>query len=331
MKCTRISTNIGITFAIVLALGMPAAVDAQEAPRPRAATPSASNVQVGLDAFGGAGITWPAASDSFDAVGLGKTAIEFGGGARVTGLWRYLFAQVTAYRWSDTGERAFVDSTGTRFPLGIPLRVEATYVDGTIGWKVPTLTDTGRIRMWSYAGAGIGATKYSEESPFAGDDDDLDTTAVSYHMLAGVEVPIVSWLAVAVDARYRFVPGVLGEGGVSGVNEQDLLGGFQTSVGLRVGFGGPTPRIRTPAPAPPAERTGPPPALPRRADLEAGVITAAAPVFLLPDAQRTPLRTLPAGTSVRILQETPEWVRIEFTDQFGVRVGYVQRKFVRRP
>ena len=324
-------THVAITFAIVLALGVPAPIDAQEAPRPAAAA-TGSGVRIGLDAFGGAGITWPAAGDSFDAAGLGKSATEFGGGARVTGLWRYLFAQVTAYRWSDTGERVFVDSTGTRFPLGIPLHVEATYVDGSIGWKVPTVTRTGRISMWSYVGAGVGATKYSEESPFGEGDDDLDTTAVSYHLLAGVEVPIVSWLGVAVDARYRFVPGVLGEGGVSGVNEQDLLGGFQTSVGLRVGFGGPAPRVRAPVSPAPAERTALPPALPpRKIDLEAGVITDAAPVFLYPDAQRTPLRTLPAGTSVRILEETSEWVRIEFSDSFGNRIGYVQRKFVRRP
>ena len=35
------------------------------------------------------------------------------------------------------------------------------------------------------------------------------------------------------------------------------------------------------------------------------------------------------GTAVRILEETKEWFRIQFTDpQFGPRVGYVLRKFV---
>lgn len=331
MTCRSMSVRIAIRLAMFFALAVPSNLDAQEAQRKP--VPSApGDVQIGIDAFGGAGITWPAASDSFEAVGLGKTATEFGGGARVTGLWRYLFAQVTAYRWSDTGERVFVDSTGTRFPLGIPLHVEATYVDGSIGWKAPTVSPTGRIRMWSYVGAGVGATRYSEESPFAGEDDDLDETGVSYHVLAGVEVPIVNWLAVAMDARYRFVPGVLGEGGVSGVNEQDLLGGFQASAGLRVGFGGPAVRVRRPPAPPPAERSTLPPVLPqKRIDLESGVIIETAPVFLYPDTQRTPLRTLPAGTSVRILEETPEWMRIEFTDSFGNRVGYVQRKFVRRP
>jgi len=331
MQLTCIPNRIGITVAVLLAVAAPATSRAQEAPRP-APTTTPGDVQIGVDVFGGAGITWPAAGDSFEAVELGRSATEFGGGARVTGLWRYLFAQATAYRWSDTGERVFVDSAGNSFPLGIPLEVKATYVDASVGWKVPTVTQSGRIRMWSYVGGGMGATMYSEESPFAEEDDDLDKTAVSYHVLAGVEVPIVRWLGIALDARYRFVPGVLGEGGVSVVNEQDLLGGFQTSVGLRVGFGGPAPVVRRPAPAPPSEKTGLPPALPpSKIDLESGVITEAAPVFLYPDAKRTPLRTLAAGTTVRILEETPDWVRIEFVDNFGARIGYVQRKFVRRP
>ena len=59
------------------------------------------------------------------------------------------------------------------------------------------------------------------------------------------------------------------------------------------------------------------------------MITASAPVFLLPDATMTPLRTLTAGTSIRILEEKGDWIRIEFRDnQYGARVGYVQRKFV---
>jgi hypothetical protein len=317
----------------VVAISLPPTSDArQEAPGP-APRPAPSAVRIGVDAFGGAGITWPAASDSFEAAGLGKRATEFGGGARVTGLWRHLFVQTTAYRWSDTGERVFVDSTGTRFPLGIPLDVKATFVDASVGWKVPSVNAAGRVNVWSYVAAGMGVTTYSENSPFGEPDDDLDTTSPSYHLLAGFEVPLVNRLAVAFDARYRFVPNVLGEGGVSGANEEDFLGGFQTSIGLRFGFGdGAAPRRTRPAPPVPADRTDLPPAMPaRKIDLEAGVITEAAPVFLYPDAQRTPLKTLTAGTPVRILEETPEWVRIEFTDHFGARIGFVQRKFVRRP
>jgi hypothetical protein len=285
---------------------------------------------IGFDAFGGAGITWPAAADSVEAAGLDSQSVEVGGGARVTGLWRQLFAQVAFHRWSDSGERVFVDSTGARFSLGIPLAVKGTYLDISAGWKAPMVTSTGRTALWSYVAAGAGVASYSEESPFAEAGEDIDTQSVSYHVLGGVEVPIVRWLAAAFDLRYRFVPDVLGEDGVSGALGEDVLGGVQASAGLRVGFGvGSRPRRAVPAPpSPPAERrpTEPPPAQPA---VEAATIIEAAPVFLRPDAQRVPLRTLTRGTAVRVLEEAGDWVRIEFSDpQFGSRIGYVQRKFV---
>ena len=62
-----------------------------------------------------------------------------------------------------------------------------------------------------------------------------------------------------------------------------------------------------------------------------GVVIEAAPIYLLPDARRTPLRTLAPGIVVRILEETGDWFKVEFRDQqFGPRVGYVQRRHVER-
>ena len=59
------------------------------------------------------------------------------------------------------------------------------------------------------------------------------------------------------------------------------------------------------------------------------VTAAAAPVFVLPDAERTPLRTLPPGTRLRVLREQGEWLRVEFDDPWwGPRVGYIEKKFV---
>jgi hypothetical protein len=56
---------------------------------------------------------------------------------------------------------------------------------------------------------------------------------------------------------------------------------------------------------------------------------AAAPVYIRPEETRTPLRTLPQGTSVQVLEERGDWLRIEFQDpQWGRRVGYVLRKNV---
>ena len=225
------------TGLLTAMLGFPALLHAQVSPPPPAPAPRSD--RVGLDLFGGASVSFPAAQDSFEAVGLKTTAFEFGGGVRVTGLWRRLFLQVAANHWSDGGERAFVASDGTVFPLGILLDVKATFVDATIGVKDVVRSSSGRISYLHYFGAGAGAVRYRESSAFAEPGDDLDITEPSYHVLAGAEVPIAGPLAVAVDGRYRYIPNVLGDGGASSVLDEDSLGGFQLSVALRLGLGGP--------------------------------------------------------------------------------------------
>ena len=324
---TRILSSAGLLVAV---LGMPVLVQAQDAPQRRPVPSQPGGTRLGLDLFGGAGFSWPAAKDSFDAVDLSSRALDVGGGARVTGLWRTLFVQVAMTQWSDSGERACVADDGTTFPLGIPLELKARFFDATVGVKHPLRTSAGRLSMLTYVGAGAGVVRYEETSPFAEPGDDLDTSEPSYHVLLGIEVPIAGLLAATVDGRYRYIPGLLGDGGASGVLEEDSLGGFQTSVGVRLGFG----RPRSFAPPPP--RTGPtadaapqlPPA-PSPDRLPGGIIAEAAPVFALPDSTRTPLRTLDAGTIVRIVEQKGEWIRVEFNDrQWGRRIGYVHRKFV---
>jgi len=59
------------------------------------------------------------------------------------------------------------------------------------------------------------------------------------------------------------------------------------------------------------------------------VTAASSPVFILPDAERTPLRTLPPGTRLRVLREQGDWLRVEFDDPWwGPRVGYVEKTLV---
>jgi len=63
---------------------------------------------------------------------------------------------------------------------------------------------------------------------------------------------------------------------------------------------------------------------------KAGTVSVAAPVFLVPDEKRVPLRTLPAGTSVLVGPIKGDWVQVTFNDQqFGRRTGWMQRQFVR--
>jgi hypothetical protein len=328
---SRTWTRVLCSTALVgTTLAAPATIEAQEPIRPArpAAAPATS---VGVELFGGAGISWPAAKDSFEAVELSTNAVDFGGGARVTGLWQGLFAQVALSRWSDTGERAFVGSDGTSFPLGIPLEVSASYIDATIGVKSAVRNSTGRITYITYAGAGAGVVRFKESSPFAEAGDDLNTTKPSYHLIGGIEVPIASGIAVAFDGKYRYIPGLLGDDGVSAVLDENFLGGFQVAAGLRLGFGGRPHGVPSRPPTPPVPTpTDPVKTVPPQVLASAGMILQNAPVFLLPDASRTPLRSLPAGTSIRILDQKGDWYQIEFNDaQFGRRVGYVQSKYVR--
>jgi hypothetical protein len=285
---------------------------------------------LGVDLFGGAVASWPSAKDSFKAVGLPSTAVDFEGGARVTGLWSGMFVQFSGARWSDTGERVFIDSDGTRFPLGIPLAVKARFMDGTIGVQAPL--STGRDPYFFFLGGGVGFVRYSESSPFADAGEDLEVTKVSYHALAAVEIPIVRRLAAVVETKYRYVPDLLGDGGASAVFGEDSFGGFNAAVGLRIGFGGrpSVTRPSKPEEATPAQRNPPPKVPGTMTGRPEAVILERAPVYVLPDASRTPLRTLEAGTRIRVLQQQGDWDQIEFPDiQWGPRIGWIQRRFVR--
>jgi opacity protein-like surface antigen len=327
--------TLALTVASTLSLPVGAMAQQEQPPPPPPATPRAATPRapLGVDIFGSAGIGWPAANDSFKALDLNELPLEYGGGVRATNLWRYLFAQVAVNRWSDSGERAFVDSEGTAFPLGIPLDVEATYVDATIGWKWPTMRRDGSVAAWTYAGAGAGVTMYSESSPFAEPGDDIDESKVTYNFVAGGEFPITRQLAITFEGRYRYVPGLLGESGVSEALGEETFGGFGIGGGVRIGFGGGPAPVTRPSTTDPAASPIAPPS-PGTIPVQPSAFTAAyvlneAPVFLLPDRTRTPLRVLAPGTSLRIVEENKEWYRVQFSDpQFGPRIGWIERKFV---
>jgi hypothetical protein len=67
------------------------------------------------------------------------------------------------------------------------------------------------------------------------------------------------------------------------------------------------------------------------ANVDDVVTTVETPVFLLPNPERVPLRRLAPGVRLKVIEDGDDWIRVEFLDgQFGVRVGYVQRRNVRR-
>ena len=61
-------------------------------------------------------------------------------------------------------------------------------------------------------------------------------------------------------------------------------------------------------------------------------VVSSAPIYLLPDSTRSPLRTAAAGTILEVVTDEGAWMQVRFQDpQFGLRVGYVESRFIRRP
>ena len=112
-------------------------------------------------------------------------------------------------------------------------------------------------------------------------------------------------------------------------------GGVQAAVTVTVRFLAKAPAPRVPPRATPPRTPPGTTARPGVPDVTSGpigiaVTTATAPIFLRADATLKPLRQVATGTRLRILDQTSDWVHVEFDDpQYGRRVGYVQKAFVR--
>jgi hypothetical protein len=60
------------------------------------------------------------------------------------------------------------------------------------------------------------------------------------------------------------------------------------------------------------------------------VVMEDAPIYVLPDTTRVPLRVVAVNTLLRVVEDAGEWYRVEFQDpQYGIRTGYIQAKQVR--
>lgn len=69
--------------------------------------------------------------------------------------------------------------------------------------------------------------------------------------------------------------------------------------------------------------------IPASAAGQSAVTSGEAPAFLRPEIA-IPLRVLPNGTVVKVLQESDVWVQVEFNDpQYGRRVGWVEKKLLK--
>lgn len=168
------------------------------------------------------------AQQTFTTVFGGAAYPFFGGGVDLT-FRKGIFVDLTASRFSRTGQRAFVFD-GQVYRLGIPVTAREIPLEVSGGYRF-----AGWHRIRPYVGGGVGAYNYRETSEFSSPGENLDAWHAGYLVVGGGEVRVRSWLAVAVDAQWTYVPGILGKGGISqGFGEGDL-GGIAPRI--RVIFG----------------------------------------------------------------------------------------------
>lgn len=224
--------RLALTLVVSLTLAGTAAAQAKPAPPRR---PPQPQLPMGIAGSLNVGFDFLSAADSLDAVSLDSRQTEIGGSGRITNVWRRLFIEVGGSRWSATGERAFVDEAGVVYPLGIPLDVSSTHIDITAGWRFAAGRSRLAQRFTPYVGGGIGFVSFKESSPFAQAGDDFSERVTSSHVLGGVEYRLAKWISVAGEARYRHVPELIGEGGVSDVLGDDTFSGTSALVRIVVG------------------------------------------------------------------------------------------------
>lgn len=272
-------------------------------------------------------------------------AFEGGIGARV---WRNLLTAVTYSRSEHRRPAAVTGQVPHPFQFGqfrtiegesSPLRNEEQAIHLSALVTVPLgrrleLSISGGPSLFFVKRGFVEQVEFAQEYPY---DTATFTQAVSKESsekaFGGHAAADVMWLIrpdVGVGVLVRFSRGSVDFSTPSGGSLSLDAGGLHAGVAVRLGFGRSVPRGR--GPAPPA----PTPTVPGQVKdfvlEDRGVIIETAPVYLLPDPKRAPLRMLPPGMTVRILQETGDWFRVEFRDQqFGPRVGYVLRKYVERP
>jgi len=182
------------------------------------------------------------AQETFDAAFGATTEPFFGGGLNIT-QDDTAYLELTASRFRKTGELAFYND-GEVFRLGIPMTTTITPFEVTAGYRfhrrqrrLPSSSTRPIVasRFIPYIGAGFGLYRYQQTSEFSTDEENVDTQHVGVIFEGGVEIRLHRYIGVAVDLRYNYVPGILGEGGISQLADENDLGGIAARVKLVVG------------------------------------------------------------------------------------------------
>jgi hypothetical protein len=275
-----------------------------------------------------------------------KTSVAFEGGIGVR-AWRNLLTAVTYSRSQNRRVATVAGQVPHPFQFSQfraiegdspSLRHEEQAIHLSAYWIVPIgrrleVSLSGGPSLFIVRQGFVKQVEFAQDYPY---DTATFTQAVSAEVsekaFGGHAAADVMWLMtpqVRLGVLVRYSRGSVDFATPSGGSVSLDTGGLQAGVGLRLGFGRRGPRPGQPAPRP----AGPVPGEAGKGLVvdDRGVIIDAAPIYLLPDIKRTPLRTLTPGIVVRILEETGDWFRVEFRDpQVGPRVGYVQRRHVAR-
>lgn len=218
--------------AIFAALGILACTGSTPAQTHTASTENKARV-IGFRAFFLATFQDFAAHETFQTA-FGKATLPFFGGGLGVAFRNGIFVDLTASRFSATGQRAFVFG-GQIYRLAIPLTAREIQLEASCGYRFAAWH---RIRP--YAGGGVGSYSYRETSDFSAFDENVNVRHAGYLVVAGAEVRVSSWVAVAVDVQWTHVPGILGTGGRSqgggfGGGPENDLGGIAPRIRVIVG------------------------------------------------------------------------------------------------
>lgn len=215
------------TAALLALLILPAAVPAAAQSRAGASTPPPVAIRPFLLVTG----EQFAARRTFEAVFDSAFQPMWGGGVSLVLSGDY-FVDLSAERFSKTGQRAFLTAT-TAYKLGIPLSVTMTPFEISGGYRFRRLSR----RVIPYVGVGFGSYAYRESSPqpYSVDSENVDTRHAGFLAVGGAELRLHRWVGLAVDARFTRVSGILGQAGLSKAAGENDLGG--TAVRARVLIG----------------------------------------------------------------------------------------------
>jgi hypothetical protein len=296
--------------------------------------------------IGGEDFTWTAGYEVKPAL-----AFDVSAGAQV---WRRLLVGASYSRMADSRPAAITGRVPHPFFFDQPREIsgesgdldhveQAVHV--SLMWVAPAgrhteVTVFGGPSFFTARRDFVQTVEYSEEYPYdeatfsRATAAEASDNAVGFH--AGVDVAWLMTPSAGIGVLARYSRASLSFDTPAGNTVDVDGGGFQVLAGVRLRLGSRAARAPRPAPAPRpssvSEIPAPPPGTKALTpQLPTGTILVQTPVFLRPDATRTPLRQLPVNTRVRILEESGDWLRIEFDDErLGRRVGWVDRKTVRR-